>query len=217
MRWKPHVRFGGRARETHQPRGGRRALVRPHLANSQPDSAGGGCRTRPSATAVTRTIRCIDAGACSPGPTSVSRRKGRTRLLGLLDAGDPHGEVRAGCTPRRSFAASTNTTIPSSASPSSSASARTSRTDHRRRRCAPSGGRWSDGSTRSPPGTAPISATAGEQPDQAHEASGFRPAAAPQPPHPGAAIRRPSPLGPTRHHHTLLTSEEPPSGGRTGR
>ena len=33
MRWKPHVRFGGRARETHRPKGGRRALVRPHLAN----------------------------------------------------------------------------------------------------------------------------------------------------------------------------------------
>ena len=33
MRWKPHVRFGGRARETHRPRGGRRALVRPHVGN----------------------------------------------------------------------------------------------------------------------------------------------------------------------------------------
>ena len=33
MRWKPHVRFGGRARETYQPRGWHRALVRSHLAN----------------------------------------------------------------------------------------------------------------------------------------------------------------------------------------
>ncbi|HVM14717.1 MAG TPA: hypothetical protein VM287_10370, partial [Egibacteraceae bacterium] len=30
MRWKPHVRFGGRAREPGQPRGWHRALVRPH-------------------------------------------------------------------------------------------------------------------------------------------------------------------------------------------
>ena len=30
MRWKPHVRFGGRARETYQPRGWHRALVRSH-------------------------------------------------------------------------------------------------------------------------------------------------------------------------------------------
>lgn len=37
MRWKPHVRFGGRARETHQPRGGRRALVRPHLVSEALD------------------------------------------------------------------------------------------------------------------------------------------------------------------------------------
>ena len=33
MRWKPHVRFGGRARETYQPRGWHRALVRPHVGN----------------------------------------------------------------------------------------------------------------------------------------------------------------------------------------
>ena len=37
MRWKPHVRFGGRARETYQPRGWHRALVRPHLANEAID------------------------------------------------------------------------------------------------------------------------------------------------------------------------------------
>jgi hypothetical protein len=29
MRWKSHVRFGGRARETHQPKGWQGALVRP--------------------------------------------------------------------------------------------------------------------------------------------------------------------------------------------
>ena len=33
MRWKPHVRFGGRAGETDPPRGGHRAPVRSHVAN----------------------------------------------------------------------------------------------------------------------------------------------------------------------------------------
>ena len=33
MRWKPHVRFGGRAGETDQSRGWHRAPVRSHVAN----------------------------------------------------------------------------------------------------------------------------------------------------------------------------------------
>jgi len=38
MRWKSHVRFGGRARETYQPRGWHRALVRSHLATKALDT-----------------------------------------------------------------------------------------------------------------------------------------------------------------------------------
>ncbi len=39
MRWEPHVRFGGRARETYRPRGRHRALVRSHLGNRAVDDA----------------------------------------------------------------------------------------------------------------------------------------------------------------------------------
>ena len=46
-----------------------------------------GCRTRPSATGVTRTIPCIDAGVCSPGPTSVSlSRDGRSSSVCSMPA-----------------------------------------------------------------------------------------------------------------------------------
>ena len=37
MRWKSHVRFGGRTGETDLPRGGHRALVRSHKANEAVD------------------------------------------------------------------------------------------------------------------------------------------------------------------------------------
>jgi len=58
MRWKPHVRFGGRAGETHPPKDGQGAPARSHLANQKLDE------------------------------------NGRSKLLGLLAAGDPRGEVR---------------------------------------------------------------------------------------------------------------------------
>ena len=38
--------------------------------------------------------RCIGYAASSPLPTTKSGDRGQTRLRGLLDAGDPHGEVR---------------------------------------------------------------------------------------------------------------------------
>ena len=37
MRWKPHVRFGRRAGETHPPKGGHGAPVRSHLATDALD------------------------------------------------------------------------------------------------------------------------------------------------------------------------------------
>ena len=42
MRWKSHVRFGGRAGETHHPKGWQGAPVRPLLAVA-PRSSGTGC------------------------------------------------------------------------------------------------------------------------------------------------------------------------------
>jgi hypothetical protein len=71
MRWKPHVRFGGRARETYQPRGWHRALVRPHLANAALDE----CRRRVQddthrGRKRDPLYRC--PGGCGRWPTSVS-------------------------------------------------------------------------------------------------------------------------------------------------
>ena len=40
MRWKSHVRFGGRAGETDQPKGSHRAPVRPYSAHWLPDAKG---------------------------------------------------------------------------------------------------------------------------------------------------------------------------------
>ena len=37
MRWKPHVRFGGRAGETHPPKGRQGAPVRSHWASQALD------------------------------------------------------------------------------------------------------------------------------------------------------------------------------------
>ncbi len=76
MRWKPHVRFGGRARETYQPRGWHRALVRPHLANEAID------KTRRWAWNVHR-----DLGLRS------SRWVKRTRWALLKDP----GQLKRGC------------------------------------------------------------------------------------------------------------------------
>ena len=51
-------------------------------------------KTRPSATAATNTTRCIGpANCCFRGHERVTK-PGEVKLLDLLDAGDPHGEVR---------------------------------------------------------------------------------------------------------------------------
>jgi hypothetical protein len=59
-------------------------------------SVADGCRTRPSVIAAARPIRCIGADDCRL-LTKVDERldeNGRSKLLGLLAAGDPRGEVR---------------------------------------------------------------------------------------------------------------------------
>lgn len=87
MRWKPHVRFGGRARETYRPRGRHRALVRSRLANSKLDE----CRRR---------VQTLGHRDHKQDPLYRSRRlltraderlqhHGRTKLLGLLAARRP--------------------------------------------------------------------------------------------------------------------------------
>ena len=54
---------------------------------------GGVSRTRPSGTVVARPTRSIGSGACSPRPRNDSKTTGREKLVGLLRAGDPRGEV----------------------------------------------------------------------------------------------------------------------------
>ena len=94
MRWKPHVRFGGRAGETDQPKDWHRAPVRSHLANSKLDE----CRRRVQNETLGHRGHRDD-------PLYRSRRlltkaherldtRGEAKLLGLLEAGDPRGEVR---------------------------------------------------------------------------------------------------------------------------
>ncbi|MCP5030947.1 MAG: transposase, partial [Actinomycetia bacterium] len=94
MRWKPHVRFGRRPGETHPPKGRQGAPGRPHLANQRLDDV----RRRVQNETLGHRGRRDD-------PLYRSRRlltraderlnnAGRDRLVGLLEAGDPKGEVR---------------------------------------------------------------------------------------------------------------------------
>ncbi len=95
MRWKPHVRFGGRARETYQPRGWHRALVRSHLANRAIDDVRRrvqqetlGHRGR-KADPLYRIRRRLLAAHERLGEHAWSR------VVALLELGDRAGEVGA--------------------------------------------------------------------------------------------------------------------------
>ena len=94
MRCKAHVRFGRRPGETHPPQDGQGAPGRSHLANSKLDE----CRRRVQNETLGHRGRKDD-------PLYRIRRlltraderlsdAGRTKLLGLLGAGDPHGDVK---------------------------------------------------------------------------------------------------------------------------
>lgn len=90
--------------------------------------------------------------------------KGRAKLVGLLEAGDPRGEVRMAWQPRKSSGPLMTTptqTWPSSSSP---ASATTSKTPPARQRSASSAAPSPSGGPRSPPGTRPTSPTARPRP-----------------------------------------------------
>ena len=82
--------------------------------------------------------------------------KGRTKLLGLLDAGDPRGEVDHRLARQGGGAGALRPSpIPTSPSSGSPASATTCRTQTARPRSAASAARSSAGGIRSPPGTRP--------------------------------------------------------------
>lgn len=79
---------------------------------------------------------------------------GEHKLLGLLGAGDPRGEVRMAW-PRRSCGRSTRSPSPPWPRSPSTSWARTSRTRAARSRCTRSAAPCSAGATRSSPGTGP--------------------------------------------------------------
>jgi len=95
MRWKPHVRFGGRAGETDRWRQRHGAPVRSHLANSKLDE----CRRRVQNDTLGHRGRKSDPlYRCRRLLTKAEERltdQGREKLVGLLRAGDPHGDVAA--------------------------------------------------------------------------------------------------------------------------
>jgi hypothetical protein len=93
MRWKSHVRFGGRAGETHPPQGGQGAPVRSHVGNRcldtvrrrvQNDTLGHrGHKGDP----LYRIRKIMLAGA------ERLDQRGHQRMLLGLRFGDPHDEV----------------------------------------------------------------------------------------------------------------------------
>ena len=94
MRSKPHVRFGRRAGETHQQKRRQGAPARSHLANEKLDE----CRRRVQNETMGHRGRKDD-------PLYRARRlltkaherldeRGNDKLVGLLRAGDPRGEVK---------------------------------------------------------------------------------------------------------------------------
>ena len=95
MRWKSHVRFGGRAGETDSPRGEHRAPVRSHLANAALDEVRRrvqqstlGHRGR-KGDPLYRARRRLLAAHERLGPQAWER------VVVLLEVGDPAGEVGA--------------------------------------------------------------------------------------------------------------------------
>ena len=94
MRWKPHVRFGRRAGETRQQKRRQGAPVRSHLANTKVDDTR---RRVQNETMGHRGRKDDPLYRIRRLLTKADERltdKGRTKLVGLLDAGDPRGEVR---------------------------------------------------------------------------------------------------------------------------
>ena len=95
MRWKSQVRFGGRAGETGLLRDRNRALVRSHLANLKLDE----CRRRVQNEREGHRGRKVDPLYRARRLLTMADERlddhGREKLMGLLHAGDPKGEVFA--------------------------------------------------------------------------------------------------------------------------
>jgi hypothetical protein len=94
MRWKPHVRFGRRAGETHPQQCRQGAPARSHLANTRLDEVR---RRVQHETLGHRGHKNDPLYRCRRLLTKASERLndgGHDKLIGLLEAGDPRGEVQ---------------------------------------------------------------------------------------------------------------------------
>jgi hypothetical protein len=95
MRWKSQVRFGGRAGETGLLRDKNRALVRSHLANLKLDE----CRRRVQNELFGHRGRKDDPLYRARRLLTMAAERldetGQEKVMGLLRAGDPRGEVTA--------------------------------------------------------------------------------------------------------------------------
>ena len=94
MRWKPHVRFGRRAGETHPPKGRQGAPARSHLANAALEE----CRRRVQNETLGHRGRKHDPLYRARRRLVMARERltddQHDRLMGLLRSGDPRREVR---------------------------------------------------------------------------------------------------------------------------
>ena len=94
MRWKPHVRFGRRPGETHPPKDRQGAPGRSHLANTALDE----CRRRVQNETCGHRGRKDDPLYRSRKLMTLAHERldddSNLKLVGLLEAGDPKGEVR---------------------------------------------------------------------------------------------------------------------------
>ena len=135
----------------------------------------------------------------------------RERLVGLLAAGDPSGEVKLTWHAKEVVRQIYDHTDPHWPRRGSTRSSATSPTARCRSRCAGSAAPSSGGVTRSWPGTAPTSRNG---PTEAInnlvkrvKRVAVRDAPLPQLPHPGPALRRPTELDPPRHPHPTMKSK----------
>ena len=138
---------------------------------------------------------------------------GRTKLFGLLDAGDPRGEVRTAWHAKEVVRSIYDHHDPDLAVEFVDRLGRDLQDESCPLEVRSLGRtliRWRDQIAAWH--RAHVSQRAdrsGQQPDQADQARRVRVHPVPQLPHPRAALRRQAELGPTRHHHTPLKSEEP--------
>ena len=110
MRWKSHVRFGGRAGETHPPKGGQGAPVRSHVANRASIRSAAACRTRPSAIVAASAIRSTGSASCCSPAANGSTNAARTGCCSACASATPTTSCSAPGWPRSPCATCTSPT-----------------------------------------------------------------------------------------------------------